>query len=105
MLSEVFGETEPVLQLVTGLGATGAELAKSGVGKIAFTGSAATARKVLAAAAESLTPVLAESGGKDALLADADADLDAAADAVACRRVPARAVSTPVGRRPAPAGA
>ena len=30
VLSEVFGDTEPVLQLVTGRGATGAELAKSG---------------------------------------------------------------------------
>ncbi len=83
VLSEVFGETEPVFQLVTGLGATGAELARSGVNKLAFTGSAATARKVLAAAAETLTPVLAECGGKDALLVAADADLDAAADAAA----------------------
>jgi len=83
VLSEVFGDTEPVLQLVTGLGDTGAELAKSGVDKIAFTGSAATARKVLAAAAETLTPVLAECGGKDALLVAADADLNAAADAAA----------------------
>ena len=83
VLSEVFGDTEPVLQLITGLGATGAELAKSGVNKLAFTGSAATARKVLAAAAETLTPVLAECGGKDALLVAADADLDAAADAAA----------------------
>ena len=83
VLSEVFGETEPVLQLVTGLGATGAELAKSGVAKLAFTGSAATARKVLTAAAATLTPVLAECGGKDALLVAADADLDAAADAAA----------------------
>ena len=83
VLSEVFGDTEPVLQLVTGPGATGAELGKSGVNKLAFTGSAATARKVLAAAAETLTPVLAECGGKDALLVAADADLDAAADAAA----------------------
>jgi len=83
VLSEVFGETEPVLQLLTGLGATGAELARSGVNKLAFTGSAATARKVLAVAAQTLTPVLAECGGKDALLVAADADLDAAADAAA----------------------
>ena len=83
VLSEVFGDTQPVLQLVTGLGATGAELAKSGVNKVAFTGSSATARKVLAAAAETLTPVLAECGGKDAMLVAADADLDAAADAAA----------------------
>jgi acyl-CoA reductase-like NAD-dependent aldehyde dehydrogenase len=83
VLSEVFGDTEPVLQLVTGLGATGAELAKADVDKIAFTGSAATARRVLAAAAEKLTPVLTECGGKDALLVAADADLDAAVDAAA----------------------
>ena len=51
--------------------------------KIAFTGSAATARKVMAAAADTLTPVIAECGGKDALLVGADADLDAAADAAA----------------------
>jgi acyl-CoA reductase-like NAD-dependent aldehyde dehydrogenase len=38
---------------------------------------------VLAAAADTLTPVLAECGGKDALLVAADADLDAAADAAA----------------------
>jgi acyl-CoA reductase-like NAD-dependent aldehyde dehydrogenase len=83
VLAEVFGDTEPVLQLVTGAGTTGAELARAGVSKLAFTGSAATARKVLAAAAETLTPVLAECGGKDALLVAADADLDAAADAAA----------------------
>jgi acyl-CoA reductase-like NAD-dependent aldehyde dehydrogenase len=77
----VFGQVQPVLQLITGPGSTGEALARSGVGKIAFTGSAATARKVMAAAAETLTPVLAECGGKDALLVSADADLDAAADA------------------------
>ena len=79
----VFGDSEPVFQLVTGPGSTGEALARSGVAKIAFTGSAATARKVMAAAADTLTPVLAECGGKDALLVSADADLDAAADAAA----------------------
>jgi acyl-CoA reductase-like NAD-dependent aldehyde dehydrogenase len=74
---------EPVLQLVTGPGTTGDALARSGVAKIAFTGSSATARKVMAAAAETLTPVIAECGGKDALLVAADADLDAAVDAAA----------------------
>src|SRR5690348_6036740 len=80
---EQFGDVKPVLQLITGGGSTGEELARSGVAKIAFTGSAATARKVMAAAADTLTPVLAECGGKDALLVAADADLDAAADAAA----------------------
>ncbi len=79
----LFGEAQPVFQLVTGPGSTGEALARSGVAKLAFTGSAATARKVMAAAADTLTPVLAECGGKDALLVSADADLEAAADAAA----------------------
>jgi acyl-CoA reductase-like NAD-dependent aldehyde dehydrogenase len=78
--ADIVGE-QPVLQLVTGSGDTGAALARSGVHKIAFTGSAATARKVMAACAENLTPMVAECGGKDALIVDTDADLDAAADA------------------------
>jgi acyl-CoA reductase-like NAD-dependent aldehyde dehydrogenase len=73
----------PVLQLITGAGPTGGHLARSGVNKIAFTGSAATAKKVMAACAENLTPMVAECGGKDALLVADDADLDAAADAAA----------------------
>jgi acyl-CoA reductase-like NAD-dependent aldehyde dehydrogenase len=73
----------PVLQLVTGGGETGEFLARSAVSKIAFTGSAATARKVMAACAQNLTPMVAECGGKDAFIVGADADLDAAADAAA----------------------
>jgi acyl-CoA reductase-like NAD-dependent aldehyde dehydrogenase len=73
----------PVLQLVTGLGQTGDYLARSAVNKIAFTGSAATAKKVMAACATNLTPLVAECGGKDAFIVGADADLDAAADACA----------------------
>jgi acyl-CoA reductase-like NAD-dependent aldehyde dehydrogenase len=79
----IFGDVRPVLQVITGPGSTGESLARSGVAKIAFTGSAATARKVMAAAADTLTPVLAECGGKDAMLVSADADLEAAADAAA----------------------
>ena len=71
----------PVLQVVTGFGETGHALCTSGVNKVAFTGSAATGKKVMAACAETLTPVVIEAGGKDALLVDEDADLEAAADA------------------------
>ena len=74
---------QPVLQLITGAGQTGEFLARSAVNKIAFTGSAATAKKVMAACAENLTPMVAECGGKDAFIVGADADLDAAADAAA----------------------
>ncbi|MEV2242158.1 aldehyde dehydrogenase family protein [Micromonospora sp. NPDC049891] len=71
----------PVLTAVHGLGDVGAALCRAGVDKLAFTGSTATAKKVMAACAESLTPVLLEAGGKDAMIVDADADLDAAAEA------------------------
>jgi acyl-CoA reductase-like NAD-dependent aldehyde dehydrogenase len=70
----------PVLQLVTGFGETGSHLARSGVDKVAFTGSTKTAKKVMATCAETLTPMVAECDGKDAMLVAADANLDAAAD-------------------------
>lgn len=74
---------QPVLQLVTGFGETGAALVRAGVDKVSFTGSTATGKKVMTACAETLTPLLVECGGKDVLIVDADADLAAAADAAA----------------------
>ncbi|WP_018503514.1 aldehyde dehydrogenase family protein [Parafrankia discariae] len=71
----------PVLQVVIGSGETGAALCEAGVDKIAFTGSTATGRRVMATCARTLTPVVIEAGGKDALIVAADADLDAAAKA------------------------
>jgi succinate-semialdehyde dehydrogenase / glutarate-semialdehyde dehydrogenase len=67
---------------ITGFGATGAALCTSGVDKVAFTGSAPTGRRVMAACAQNLTPVVLELGGKDATIVAADADLDAAATGV-----------------------
>ena len=49
------------------------------VGKIVFTGSVPTGKKVMAAAARNLTPVVLELGGKDAAIVCRDADLDRAA--------------------------
>lgn len=72
---------QPVLQIVYGGGETGAHLVRAGVDKVAFTGSPRTGRKIMAACAETLTPVLIEGGGKDAMIVDADADVEAAADA------------------------
>jgi acyl-CoA reductase-like NAD-dependent aldehyde dehydrogenase len=82
-LADTFAEVveEPVFQTVHGLGDTGAALCSAGVDKVAFTGSTRTGKKVMAACAGTLTPVLVECGGKDAMIVDADADLDAAADA------------------------
>jgi aldehyde dehydrogenase (NAD+) len=71
----------PVFQVVTGRGETGAALCRAGVDKLAFTGSTDTGKRVMAACAETLTPVVIEAGGKDAVLVDEDADVDAAADA------------------------
>jgi succinate-semialdehyde dehydrogenase/glutarate-semialdehyde dehydrogenase len=73
---------EGLVGWVTGFGETGAALCKSGVDKIAFTGSVPTGRRVMAACAENLTPVLLELGGKDATVIAEDADLESAATSV-----------------------
>lgn len=80
-ISEAIPE-QPVAQLATGYGETGAHLCRSGVAKISFTGSTPTGRRVMAECAQSLTPVLLECGGKDAVLVDRDANLARAADTV-----------------------
>ena len=82
-LARTFEESvgRPVFTVVTGLGETGAALCRAGVDKIAFTGSTNTGKRVMAACAETLTPVIIEAGGKDAVIVDKDADVDAAADA------------------------
>jgi aldehyde dehydrogenase (NAD+) len=81
-LSEVVAD-QALLQTVIGYAATGDALCRAPIDKMAFTGSPATGRKVMAACAENLTPVVIEAGGKDALLVDEDADVEAAADAAA----------------------
>src|SRR6185503_5827296 len=50
---------------------------------VQFTGSDRTGRKVMARAAETLTPVSLELGGKDPMIVLADADVDRAASAAA----------------------
>jgi succinate-semialdehyde dehydrogenase / glutarate-semialdehyde dehydrogenase len=82
-LADTFAEAvpaQPVFQVATGDGSTGHALCLAGVDKVALTGSPATGRRVMAACAERLTPVMLELGGKDAMIVDADADLDAAAE-------------------------
>ncbi|MGH3223746.1 MAG: aldehyde dehydrogenase family protein [Streptosporangiaceae bacterium] len=69
-----------LVNVVPGGAEGGTALARHpGVDKIHFTGSPATARKVLAAAQQNLTPVGLELGGKSAHLIFADADIKAAA--------------------------
>ncbi len=69
-----------VFNLVQGIGeeAGAALVAHPGVDRISFTGSVETARKIGAAAAQNLTPVSFELGGKSPLIVFADADLDLA---------------------------
>ncbi|MGP4029872.1 aldehyde dehydrogenase family protein [Actinomadura sp. 3N407] len=68
-----------VLNVVTGGGAVGAALVSHpDVAKVTLTGGGPTARKIMAAAAESLTPCLMELGGKSAMIVTQDADLETA---------------------------
>jgi acyl-CoA reductase-like NAD-dependent aldehyde dehydrogenase len=71
-----------VFDCVQGIGETGGALVDA-VDFIQFTGSDRTGRKVMARAAETLTPVSLELGGKDPMIVLADADLDRAANAAA----------------------
>src|SRR5205085_4627616 len=81
--AEAFAECglpDGVFQVATGRGATGAALVDE-VDMIMFTGSTATGKKVMAKAAETLTPVALELGGKDPMIVLSDADLERAANA------------------------
>ncbi|MCW2991188.1 MAG: aldehyde dehydrogenase family protein [Solirubrobacterales bacterium] len=78
MLKEC-GMPADVYQVATGLGATGAALVDE-VDFIMFTGSTATGKRVMAKAAETLTPVSLELGGKDPMIVLSDADLERAAN-------------------------
>jgi succinate-semialdehyde dehydrogenase/glutarate-semialdehyde dehydrogenase len=68
-----------LVQVIPGDATTGRTLVQAGVDRIAFTGSTATGRKVMEAAASTLTPVTLELGGKDAAIVLEDADLERAA--------------------------
>jgi acyl-CoA reductase-like NAD-dependent aldehyde dehydrogenase len=71
-----------VLECVQGLAETGEALVDA-VDFVQFTGSDRTGRKVMARAAQTLTPVSLELGGKDPMIVLADADIDRAANAAA----------------------
>ncbi len=86
IVAEVFdraGLPEGVFNLVQGDGSTGAALVECDIDKVFFTGSVATGRKVMAAAAKKPIPVELELGGKDAFIVCHDADLKRAAKAAA----------------------
>jgi acyl-CoA reductase-like NAD-dependent aldehyde dehydrogenase len=74
------GMPENVLQIAIGGAETGTALIDA-VDFVMFTGSTATGKKVMARAAETLTPVSLELGGKDPMIVLADADIERAANA------------------------
>lgn len=81
---EIFGKAgfpKDTVQAVIGGGETGAALVEAAPDKIMFTGSAATGKKIAAAAAKNLTSVVLELGGKDAMVVFADANIELAAKA------------------------
>ena len=73
---------EGLVQVVPGDWKTGDALAGGGTDKVVFVGSSQIGRKVMTRAAETLTPVALELGGKDAAVVLEDADLDRAANGV-----------------------
>jgi aldehyde dehydrogenase (NAD+) len=82
-LADSFANIAPfadIFTCVTGLPETGKALTESAVDKVSFTGSTRTAKKVAAACAERMVPVVLECGGKDPVLVAADADIDRAAE-------------------------
>lgn len=74
---DVGGPGAPVglVQIVTGYEEAGRALVTGGVDKLIFVGSTQVGRKVMEAAAQTLTPVTLELGGKDAVIVCDDADL------------------------------
>ncbi|MBK9214827.1 MAG: aldehyde dehydrogenase family protein [Chloracidobacterium sp.] len=83
-IGEIFakaGFPADTVQIVTGDGKTGAALVESAPDKVMFTGSVATGKKILAAAAPNMISVVLELGGKDPMIVFEDADLGLAAQA------------------------
>ncbi len=83
---EAVGAPKDLVQFVTGYGATGAALVKSGVDKVIFVGSPQVGAIVAKAASDNLTPVVLELGGKDPFVVCDDADVQSIVQ-TACRGV------------------
>ena len=81
IVAEVFNENE--VAVVEGDATTAQALLKKKWDHIFFTGSTAVGRIVMKAAAEHLTPITLELGGKSPVIVDASADLDKAARKIA----------------------
>ncbi|GAX82092.1 hypothetical protein CEUSTIGMA_g9520.t1 [Chlamydomonas eustigma] len=69
------GAPPDLVQIVTGYGEAGNAVVTGGSDKVIFVGSTFVGKKVMAAAAATLTPVVMELGGKDAFIVCDDADV------------------------------
>ncbi len=72
------GFSKDTVQIINGFGDTGAALISAYVDKILFIGSVGNGRRIMRAAAEHLTPVVMELGGKDPMIICEDAHLEKA---------------------------
>jgi aldehyde dehydrogenase (NAD+) len=71
------------VRVVEGDAATTQELLAAGFDHVLFTGGTEVGKKIMAAAAPTLTPVTLELGGKSPVIVTADADIDVAARRIA----------------------
>jgi acyl-CoA reductase-like NAD-dependent aldehyde dehydrogenase len=87
LMSEA-GLPDGVFNVVTGLGSEGGEalVAHPRVGKVAFTGSTATGRRIMSLAADGVKRLTLELGGSDPMIVCDDADIDAAVSAASVGR-------------------
>ncbi|HEX6025336.1 MAG TPA: aldehyde dehydrogenase family protein [Solirubrobacter sp.] len=85
LLAEICQEAElpaGVVNIITGDGSAGAALVRSGVDKVAFTGSTAVGKEIQRALAGSGTGLTLELGGKSANIVFEDAALDQAVEGI-----------------------
>lgn len=80
-LCDEAGFPADLIQTVIGDGTLGAAIIENRPGKIFFTGSPSTGRRIMTAAAQYLIPVSLELGGKDPMIVMPDANLDLATSA------------------------
>jgi aldehyde dehydrogenase (NAD+) len=71
------------VRIIEGDAATTQELLAAGFDHVLFTGGTEVGKKIMAAAAPTLTPVTLELGGKSPVIVTADADIDVAARRIA----------------------
>lgn len=83
---DAVGAPRDLVQFVVGYGQTGSALVKSGVDKVIFVGSPGVGVMVAKAAADNLTPVVLELGGKDPFVVCDDVDIPSIIQ-TACRGV------------------